>query len=428
LSETPLHAKHQHLLGDDDIRRWHSNIARGSPITADVYLRRLGAFCAENKLNPNTLVKLTATKLENLLMDYVSAKEKQYAGSYIKSTVKAVKSWLAYNGVELKRKIKIRGADETPSLKEERVPTKDELRRILLSASKQARVSSVLLAHAGLRPETIGDYKGQDGITIHDLPELTIGHGEANFETIPTMVIVRSSLSKARHQYFSFLTEEACGYVKDYLEERARNGERLNPNSAVVRPKVTGKQFIRTVNVGDMIRSALRGAGYSWRPYVLRSYFDTQLMLAESKGLVLRDYRMFWMGHRGDIEFRYTVAKHRLPESVVEDMREAYKRSQDHLQTTKAEVGEEKIKEAFKKQLVAVAGFTEEEIAKMDLSNMSDEELHNLIRQRLLGVMTNNGTRQKVVPISEVERFLSEGYEYVASITNNRAIIKLPSF
>jgi len=31
------------------------------------------------------------------------------------------------------------------------------------------------------------------------------------------------------------------------------------------------------------------------RAYVLRSYFDTQLMLAESKGLVIRDYRQFWM-------------------------------------------------------------------------------------------------------------------------------------
>jgi integrase len=426
LSASPLHARHQHLLGDDDIRRWHSNVARGSPITADVYLRRLGAFCAENKLNPNALAKMTATKLENLLMDYVSAKEKQHAGSYIKSTVKAVKSWLAYNGVELKRKIKIRGADETPSLKEERVPTKDELRRIFLSASKQARVSSVLLAHAGLRPETIGDYRGQDGITMRDLPELAIAHGEANFETVPTMVIVRSSLSKARHQYFTFLTEEACGYVKDYLEERARNGEKLNPNSAVVRPKVTGKQFIRTVNVGDMVRSALRRAGCSWRPYVLRSYFDTQLMLAESKGLVLRDYRMFWMGHKGDIESRYTVAKHRLPESVVEDMREAYKRSQDYLQTTKAEVGEAKIREAFKKQMLAVAGLSEEEVAKYDVANMSDEELHNLVRRHLLGVMSINGSRQKVVATNDLERYVAEGWEYVASIPNDRVIVKMP--
>jgi hypothetical protein len=149
-------------------------------------------------------------------------------------------------------------------------------------------------------------------------------------------------------------------------------------------------------------------------------------MLAESKGLVLRDYRQFWMGHKGDIENRYTTNKHRLPESVVEDMHEAYKRSQDYLQTTKAEVGEEKIKEAFKKQLLAVAGFSEEELAKYNAANMTDEELHNLVRQRLLGVMANNGSRQKVVAITDVERWLAEGWEYVTSIPNDRAIVKMP--
>ncbi|EMR73149.1 hypothetical protein MCGE09_00340 [Thaumarchaeota archaeon SCGC AB-539-E09] len=51
------------------------------------------------------------------------------------------------------------------------------------------------------------------------------------------------------------------------------------------------KPFIRATNVWDVIRSAIRKAGFNWRPYVLRSYLDTQLMLAESRGLVLRDYR-----------------------------------------------------------------------------------------------------------------------------------------
>jgi hypothetical protein len=107
-------------------------------------------------------------------------------------------------------------------------------------------------------------------------------------------------------------------------------------------------------------------------------------------------------------------------------MREAYKRSQDYLQTTKAEVGEEKIKEAFKKQLLAVAGFSQEEVAKYDVANMTDEELHNLVRQRLVGVMASNGSRQKVVSIGDVERYIAEGWEYVASIPNDRAIVKIP--
>jgi len=80
-------------------------------------------------------------------------------------------------------------------------------------------------------------------------------------------------------------------------------------------------------------------------------------MLAESKGLVLRDYRQFWMGHKGDIENHYTTNKHKLPEEVVEDMREAYKRSQEYLQTMKTqETSEEKLAQAFRKQLLLVAG------------------------------------------------------------------------
>jgi len=419
-------AKHRHLLEDKTVRRWYDNLARGSEITADVYLRRLGAFCEENHKDPHALGSMRVRRLEELLMDYVTKNEKKYAGSYLQTTIKVVKSWLNHNDVELRHKIKIRGANETPSLKEERVPTKEELRLILLSSSKQARVASILLAHAGLRPQSVGDYRGQDGLAIRDLPELKITSSEIAFEAAPTIVVVRPSLSKARHQYFTFLTDEACGYLKDYLEERARNGEKLAAESAIVRPKVAEKPFIRTVNIGDMMRLAIRKAGYPWRPYVLRSYFDTQLMLAESKGLVMRDYRMFWMGHKGDIENRYTTNKNRLPQNVIEDMREAYKRSQDYLQTTKAEVGEDKIKQAFKKQLLAVAGFSEEEVAKYDVANMSDEELHNLVRQRLLGVLANNGSRQKVVAIKEIERHLTEGWEYVASIPNDKAIIKMP--
>jgi hypothetical protein len=369
---------------------------------------------------------MSVRKIEELLMDYVTVNEEKYAGSYLQTTVKIVKSWLNYNDVEIRHKIKIRGVNETPSLKEERVPTKEELHRILLSAGKQARVACILLAHTGLRPESIGDYRGQDGLTIRDLPELRVNGSEIIFETIPSMAVVRPRLSKARHQYFTFLTEEACGYLKDYLEERARNGEKLSSDSAIVRPKVAQKPFIRTVNIGDLMRVAIRGAGFPWRPYVLRSYFDTQLMLAESKGLVMRDYRKFWMGHKGDIENRYTTNKHRLPQNVIDDMREAYKRSEDYLQTTKAEIGEEKIKEAFKKQLLAVAGFNEEEVAKYDLAKMTDEELHNLVRLRLLGIMTNNGNRQRVIPLAHVEKYVAEGYEYVTALPNDRAIVKMP--
>jgi len=391
-------------LDDVDVRRWFDNVARGSRVTADVYLRRLGSFCEHFNVSPKQLIALGESELYNLLLllDYVSYLEGcGCAGSYIESALKAVKSWLAHNGVEIRRKIRIRGAQETPSLKDERVPTQDELRCIFLSADKKARVACVLVAHSGLRLMTLGNYTGSDGLRVRDFPEMMVEGGKVVFDRVPTMVVVRAELSKARHKYFTFLSEEGCDYLRDYLEERIQRGEKITPESPIIKPKVAPKPFIRTVNIGDVIREAIRSAGFNWRPYVLRAYFDTQLLLAESKGLVLRDYRQFWMGHKGDIEARYTTNKCRLPDDVIEDMRKAYRRSQEYLQTTRVSLGGEKILLELRRQLLLVAGFTSEEIDKMDISSLSDEDFQEIIRKRLLCEQGDCG-KQRSSPLTRL--------------------------
>jgi hypothetical protein len=375
---------------------------------------------------PTLLKQKPVSEIEDVLMDYVTAAQKKHAGSYVRNTTKVVKSWLAHNGIQLRRKIKITAANETPTLKDERVPTLEELKRIFLSASTQARTACAIVAHAGLRLESLGNYTGSDGLRIRDLPELKIKGTEVTFQKTPTMVVVRPALSKARHQYFTFLSEETCGYIKDYLEERLRDGEQLTPDSAIIKPKFVQKPFIRTVNIGDLMRLAIRSAGFLWRPYVLRCFFDTQLMLAESKGLVLRDYRQFWMGHKGDIENRYTTNKRSLPDSVVADMRQAYERSQEFLETTKGvETNEDKMVRTLRKQLFLMAGFKQDEIDKMDLLKINYDELQGTIKKKLFGLQTTNGTKQKVVNIKEANRYLAEGWQYVAKISEDQVIIKL---
>jgi hypothetical protein len=238
------------------------------------------------------------------------------------------------------------------------------------------------------------------------------------------MVVVRRELSKAGHQYFTFLSEEGCEYLKNYLEERMMEGEKISAESPIITPKLRMKPFIRTVNIGDIIREALRRAGFPWRPYVLRAYFDTQLMLAESKGLVLRDYRQFWMGHKGDIENRYTTNKCRLPESVIEDMREAYRRSQDYLQTIRPEAGREKLVEEFRRQLLLVAGFTPKEVDEINIASLSDDEFQDMVRRRLMGSINDDCGVQKAIDLNELDKYLENGWEYVATLPNQKVIVK----
>ncbi len=414
------------------MERWYRNVARGSQITADVYLRRLGNLCAGHKTTPGGLVSMTAEERRDFLADLVSEMEDAgRAGTYIMSSLRALKSWLAFNGLAVQHRIKVRQAYATPTLEKERVPTPEELRRIFLAASPRERCAAVLMAHAGLRPEALGNYLGTDGLRLGDLPELRVKGRHTTFDTVPTPVVVRASLSKAGHRYFSFLGQEGCDYVKAYLEGRLQGGEKLDEGTDLITPVWHTKSFVTSINISDGIRGALRAAGFRWRPYVLRAYFDTQLLLAESKGKITHSYRAFFMGHKGDIEARYTTNKGRLPQDLVDDMRDAYRRSAPFLETTKVEGSEGELKVVFRRQMLAVAGLGEAEVAKMDLEAMTDADLQRIVRDRLLGTRlangngSGNGSRQKVVLLSEVDAYIERGWEWVTQLPDNRAVLRL---
>lgn len=270
-------------MGNKDVKRSYQSVARGSQKTADVGVRNPGLFCTTMKSTPKALATLSSKELHDMLLDFIAIEERRkQAGSSIATRVKHVKSWLMHNGIRIDRPIKFAGSMATPTLANERTPSQEELRKVFRSGTLQARVAAALMAHSGLWPEVLGNYLENDGLRVKDLPDLVIEGMTVNGSQVPAMVFVRPELSKADHKYFSFLGEEGCAYVKDYLEERLRAGAALGPESDVLHPRFESKSFIRTINIGDHVRKALRAGGFPWRPYVLRAYFDTQLLLAES--------------------------------------------------------------------------------------------------------------------------------------------------
>jgi integrase len=414
------------LLNDKDLARWHANVARGSPITADVYARRLGAFCDQVGIEPLALVKRSEQELRNVLLDFITAEERRKrAGSYIESTLKAVKSWLVHNGLKISLPLRIHGASDTPSLREERTPTQAEVRAILLAATPRDRVSCALMAFSGVRPEVLGNYRGNDGLRLGDLGGLTLKGKTVGFEQVPALLEVRKELSKADHRYFSFLGVEGCDYVRQYLEERLRSGEKLTLESDLIHPKGTGgsrdKSFVTTTNVGDGIRNSIRGAGYKWRPYVLRAYFDTQLLLAESKGKLAHDYRVFWMGHKGSMDARYTTNKGRLTKDLLDDMRAAYTRCEPFLSTVPTAEANDGATRVLRALLIS-RGHPKEEAEKLDIGAMTDEELGALFKK--LAASTKRA--EKAFAVDEVPRLLDAGWEFVAPLNGSLAVLRSP--
>jgi len=83
----------------------------------------------------------------------------------------------------------------------------------------------------------------------------------------------------------------------------------------------------------------------------------------------------------------------------------------------------------FRRQLLIVAGYSEDDVAKVELEKLSDDDIRNRIKERLLKENNNNANnsrtlRQKVVPLDEVENYVEAGWEYVSQLPNGKAIVK----
>lgn len=423
------------------MRRWYNNLKHGSIISAEVGLRRIGRACKLFDTTPAKMAKMSVKEATDLCMDLVTELDSQgKQPKYIDNFVKVMKSWFGHNGIKITEKIKIPDGADNPSKKDmEQSPTPDQFRRVLDACDLKQKVEATSVGYAGSRIESIGDYVGRDGLKIKDFPEMTIDNDakEVEFAKVPTMVVIRRNLSKAGHQYFTFMPDEGCEYLKEQLELRMSKGEVLTPESPIVTSlKWHSKSMkdekvghISSRKVGSSIKKAIEKAGFDWRPYILRTYFDTRLMMAEADRLIIRDWRVFFMGHRGDIEHVYTLNKTKLPEDLVEKMREAYRKAAEkHLVAgRKSGLDRDMVKATFNAQFLEMGGFSKEEIDTIrNLSELSTAELKKMIQDKQKERMGLNGNSQKIVAMDQLEEHIVDGWEYVRELLNGKAIIRLP--
>ena len=451
------------LKEDQDFKRWFDNLARGSRVTAFENARILYRFLRKYEMMPGELADLAKKdrhKVEDILMDFVAKlHEEGKAPNYISNYMKAVKSWLNYNEVRLIRRIKVGNRNATPTIADERVPTRDELRNIMIYAKPRARCSISLMAFSGLRPESIGDMRGTDGLAVKDLPEMKVDDDIVSFTRTPTMIVVRSTLSKTKHKYLTFLIAEGCEYLKAYLEMRLAYGEELKPESAIIAVtpgyektayRSSQNDFITTKNVTREIREVMRPK-YKWRPYVLRAYFDTQLLVAENHGKVSHAYRQFFMGHKGDMEARYTTNKGRLPEGVIEDMRWSLLKCEEYLSTRPVSREEDPelttIRTMVESHVLDLSkpNVRQYLIKKLDIQDMDvrvakireqgvdEEEANTKVIFGELGVKPmqietskskSNGDPKKTVSENELEEHLEDGWDVQTVLPSGKILIK----
>ncbi len=411
------------LSQDPDLRAWYEKTANGARVTADVYLRRLRGFCEQMGVDRASLPKLKETAARDLLVRFVNAEaEKGRSGEYIRSSVKAVRSWLLHHGRKPSLPVKIPGGGAAPSLENEELPTPEQLRAVLLGATSNERLCCALMAFSGLCPEALGNYLGNDGLKLGDIDGAKASGGRVELPGSPLRIRVRAPNSKAGHTYFTFLGAEGTEYLRAVLDERARKDEELGPDTDIIHPYRAPKKFVRSLNVGDQVRLALRRGGLASRPYVLRSYFASRMLEAQNAGKVARDYVEFWLGHKGDITQRhYTTGRARLPESMVASMREAYLRCETFL-STEPGASRRASGNAEAYRVLLSAWFTDEEIGKIDLSDTA--AVIDTLRKGAARRAAQAGPKQQVIAEPELPRYLADGWVARMPVNGSRFVVE----
>lgn len=438
---------HRELAGDPTVKPWLADAALKSENTAEVHLRRLGIFLWSTRLTTAKLVQLANEEpddLRNLLIEYAgAAKKAEYLGTYVRRILVSVRSFLRFQGSAFDRFPSVQST-AGESLVNERIPTPDEVRLLLTAMTARGRTVVLLLAHAGLRPGVLGNMNGTDGLTLGDLPDLVLGADGPKIGKVPFSIVVPARLSKIRKAYLTFGTEELAETLLVYLQERLSKGEVLGPASPLIASIGQGKgsadrvgkllkpagRFVSEKSIAFDVRDAIRKVrpgGQVFRPYTLRAFCSTQLLLAESHGKIVRDAREHFLGHDLGAAGRYHLGKKLHPE-VIEELRAMYERASEYLLTS-AKTKNSGTRAVLRAMLTTL-GYSESQVDRVDLTD--EESVKTLLKADPEGRSAEPETNvpsptpgsQKVVPNDAVEPYLNAGWQFVSALGADRAVLR----
>ena len=167
----------------------------------------------------------------------------------------------------------------------DRVPTKNELKRIIDYGDVRDKASILFALSSGARDETLA------GLNV----------GDVDFEAYPdvALVRVRAEIAKGGVGYPTFITPEARAALEEYLESRHRSGEDVGPDSPLFAHR--GKR-VKPGSLSLRWRRRLKSTGLNsksagWHElhfHVLRKFFRTGLRYISASD------RERLMGHKGE--------------------------------------------------------------------------------------------------------------------------------
>ena len=302
----------------------------------------------------------------------------------------------------------------------DRAPTLEEIRKVVMVADLRMKCLILFLTSSGARIGSIEYLRWRDIQEVEfegwKLAKVTIYRGEPE-------------------EYDTFVSPECYEYLLRYRDVREKVGEVINSSSPVFVRQVNKRRFdqskVRPVGVrtlknqmGELLnqmkmREKLTDTknyrSYEWKQaHGYRKFFKTRMEMSGVKPIITE----MLMGHTIGVSGSYM-------KPTLDEMVNEYVKAVPNLTVIGAAAEKADRNVELKREiLLKVGGYSKEEVDKLNLGDMEDAEVQKLVKERLLGARAGNGNAQKVVPISEIEAYLVQGWEYVAALPNEKAVLK----
>jgi integrase len=359
-------------------------------------IRTLRQFCDEKH------VKINQANVYDSLDKFVSwLDSKGLKPKTVTDYTSAAKRFLLFCGLELDDK-KLRNRISMPRIMKiaEEPLTIEQVQRILTTGKPNPRMRALilLLLSSGMRlSEALS-------LRVKDL----------DLKSKPARATLKAEVTKGKRARVVFMSDEARGAVSEIVEGAPADQSAFN-----YKGDIWSKTKIATINFRRVVeRAGLNELIEGHRIHKIHFHIFRKFFLTKGSDVIGEHAAHALCGHGFYMDTYY--------QKTEEERAADYLKLMPKLTVFgTGEKAEDKV-ELNRVVLSKVGGYTKEEIDKLDLPNISDEEIQKMVRERLLGAMASNGGRQRVVPVNEVENHLQQGYDFVSLLPGEKAILKLP--
>lgn len=237
---------------------------------------------------------------------------------------------------------------------------------------------------------------------------------------VPVRLRITNQLDKKLSEYgldyyYTFLQNEAATALREYLDWRMQTeGGNLKDEDLIFKPsrKFAKNNGTEPDRVLQLVKTAAKNTGLDpkrvWT-HAMRKSFRKVLNATPELD---EDTKESLMGHRLPGSRENYFDKHDLDEIAGKYMKASF----DHASDDQAFA-------VINRRLLLMADYSNREIDQLNPATLTDEQMQELLHKKR-GNQQTQDFEQDVVPMSKVEKWIRQGWEYVGQLPNGKAIVK----